>query len=464
MNSRIVRWIRILANLFGAFGALIAFVNPPAIFNGEQPAGFFFLGASAALWMLTIRAPLTGPARILELGGAAAIVILIAFYLTKVPAIHDRLLVREHEGKGPKLHWAQESDDLDPRYGPRLVRSDEAMAQRYSLLREYPTAHNIVRDSFDYFFVYASFRLRGKSDEQIFADPIGPALFLGTLIAESYPSPWWETADWFKDGLNAHPSVGWKLGLLPAEWARSKFQTLAANPPAGDSQVLEALLVVEQARPDFGTPAQFQSQLETWSGIQKAAGHPLDASLEARQGIARALQNCARVRFEYPDTWSSKARDIYTRQLMMFLHASGVNPEVGADGVPIKISAAFLAWNDVEYTLQEQVWKEVEVQHAGGPILGTKAFRSPYTSHTDVSQVVHTDGRGRIGVPTLVVKIGDASFALPPVTIINRNSADHLSECDPGRDKNKDIYEEFLAGMTLAPWQFALSSPAQWPR
>ena len=60
----------------------------------------------------------------------------------------------------------------------------------------------------------------------------------------------------------------------------------------------------------------------------------------------------------------------------------------------------------MEYTLQEQVWKEVEVHHSGGPILGTKAFQSPYTSHRNELETVHSDGRGTIPVPTLVVKKG----------------------------------------------------------
>jgi hypothetical protein len=469
MSPRALFWVRILANLLGAIGALAAVVNPPSVFNGEQPIGFLFLGASVFLFILTVHAPLTGFARVFDLGGWAAVLIVIAFLLTKDPAIHDWLLVRSHEGKGPRFGWAQDSDDLDPRYGPKLVRSDAAMARRYELLHEYPSAHWVVEKCEDYAFLYASLRLRGRSDEQIFSDPIGPALFLGTLVAETYPPDWWETTAWLKQSLNPHPTADWKMGLLPPAWARAKFQTLVVHPPASDTSVLEGLLIVARERADFATPQQFDGLLETWNDVRKKDGNPLDATLGAGRAVAEALQAHVQndrvgVRFVYPPTWSSKACAVYSRQLMLFLRASGLHPELRDNGVPIAISAQFLAWNNVAYTMQEQVWKEVEVQHEGGHIAGTHSFSTPYTTHRNDLEMVHSDGRGQIGVPTLVVRVSEKQFMLPPVTVINRNSANHLSDCDPSRDPYKDTYEEFLADMTLAPWRFALSWSDSWPK
>src|SRR5579864_5332590 len=98
-------WLRILANLLGAFVALVVYANPRAVFNSEYPITFLLLFVSVALWaglwITGVRGPLAGGGRVLELGGLLASLILVAFCLTKIPSVHDRLLVREHEGKGP---------------------------------------------------------------------------------------------------------------------------------------------------------------------------------------------------------------------------------------------------------------------------------------------------------------------------------------------------------------------------
>jgi hypothetical protein len=463
MNQRLWTVLRVLANLLGAFGVLIALANPPAVFDSRQSVVFLILSVSvalwASLWMLALRGPFTGPARILELGGLGASIVFIAFCWSKIPSVHDKLVVLDHEGKGPRLGLYNAANFLDPRYGPKLVRSDAAMANRYDLLHDYPDANSVVENRGDYAYLYSSLRVRGKSDEQILADPIGTALFLGTLVAESAPPSWWHSADWLKRDLPLHPSAMWKMGLLPADWARSRFATLMAHAGAADPGTLQGILVVALVRPDFATPEQFEPALEKWMAVCKQSGYPIDATVEARHGLIEVLRQYPGIRFQYPASWSATARDAYGRQIIALLRSGGLQVENREDGFPITISAEFREWDNVSYTEQRQVWKEVEEHHLGAEIPGTHVVRLPYTTHRDVQEMVHSESRGRIGVPTLLVGVGGKTFVLPPVGVIDRNVANDLSRCDPSQDSYKEIYEEFLGRMTLAPWRFGLAWP-----
>jgi hypothetical protein len=107
---------------------------------------------------------------------------------------------------------------------------------------------------------------------------------------------------------------------------------------------------------------------------------------------------------------------------------------------------------------------EIDEYHPGSPIhVGNNIyFTLPSTSRREAYKKVEKQQQGKPGVPTLMLDVGGASFALPPASLVSRELAYSLAACEPRRAKpgsEREIYESELARSTLDPWRLGLYWP-----
>ena len=465
MSPKLRFWLRVPANLMLAFGALVAFVNPPQVF-GPGPVGLILLMAAATLlWLLTIRAWSRGPLMILDLAGLCGILVIELFAATRSQTTREHLTVMAALGQIPDLGLSGLTYYFNPRYGPKLVRSAHAMEPRcsYKLSGLSP-----IEGRGEYAFCYASYRLRGKSDDQILAVEKGPDIFLGTLAAESFEPYWWHSADWLKNDLPLHPAADWKMGLLPPDFARAAFQQLLSRTPL-DPDLVEAMLFIALERPSFATQLQRDALLTTWSAARAKSGFPLGPALAVRQPLLEKLAAQAKdghlsVHLELPDTWSPESREAVLQSVVAYLRSAGIDAQPSSDGYPLRITAAFRDWDNVTYSYREDVTTRIDEYHPGESIhVGNASYATlPWTSHRDVTRAVSKQQTGKLGLPTLLLEAGGQTFALPPTSLISREEAYSLAACDPRRARpgsERDVYESELTRMLLDPWRLALYWP-----
>ncbi len=463
-------FLKILANALGAFGVAIALINPKALFGGEQPVSFVFLIAAVVIGLVAYFLP--APSRFPDVAVVAATLVLIAFALTRFSPIRSRLIVAEHLGSIPYLGLGDRADLYRPVYGPTLMRSEHVMAFHEGLLREFPDVETVVQDHGRYALVYAGRRLRGQTDDQIFNDPFGPRLFLGTLISETFEPYWWTTSLWLRNELALKPSTDWKMGLLPPAWAKAKFQAIAANPPKGDASMIEGLLYIALRRPEFASAQQINTMLDAWQQIRQKQDAAVDKPIAAARAMAAALAPNAvgghlSVNFQYPETWSANMRAVFSADLLRFLQAGGIDARLDSAGTPIAVSASPRQWENVAYVFTDEQYKTVR-QHIAGVHLGHGVYMSGRDTTTQVLEKTQKETRGSLGVPTLILRLRagsqEVAYGFAPVDTISKERAEALWSCDPSKPRlgfTRESDEESLADLTLAPWRFGLRVPSE---
>jgi hypothetical protein len=438
MANTFKSWVRLAALLMLTFGTLVAVVNPPQVFFPVAFGLVMLMFAAGLVWLLTVRSWFRGLALIFELGGVAGMLVLALFALTRGAAVQEKLTVAALLGNAPNLGLSSRDFSFHPVYGPQLVRSDRAMESRCGWVR---ASNPIVQDRGESAYCWASLRLRGRSDAQILADSsTGPIFFLGTLAAESAEPFWWQSAPWLKKDLPLHPSSGWKMGMLPPDWARAAFQSLVKQ-PSHDSRLLEAMLFIALRRPDFATREQLDSLLEAWAAQRTAAGFSIEAALALRRELAGVS------RFEFPQDWPASVRDSYRETLAGFLRA-----QPNEQGEPVRVTAGYHAWDRVRYEQYDDEHRDVVEQHGGGLIRAgsVSVATSPYTTHRDVSEKVRKELIGPLTIPTLTLEVGGKMYRLPPSSLVSRSIAESSSG---------PIYDEYRTAMMLEPWRFGLYWP-----
>jgi len=118
----------------------------------------------------------------------------------------------------------------------------------------------------------------------------------------------------------------------------------------------------------------------------------------------------------------------------------------------------------VSYSFQDDVRQQIDESHPGIAFqVGSTVMRTlPSTTHREVYQKVGRRGQGKLAVPTAIVELGGAALMLPPSSLVSRELAYSLADCNPLRAKpgsEREIYEGFLAQQTLDAWRLGLYWP-----
>lgn len=399
----------------------------------------------------------------------------VALAIIYYPPLRQRLIVRDHHyTQGPSYDggyhggwgFALPEHFYDPTLGPLLLRDEAVIANRMARTDSF---FSLAAD--DWTLFYASRRLQGRTDAEIWREPHGREMFLGTLKSEAWPPEWWEKMGWLREELHLQPSGTFQLGLLSPSDARTHLGELAASFTNIDAAELRSEVIYSLWRhPALLTQTQADTLLSNLAQVTRTNEQGnLTPVLVARQQIRELARRAAHeemvgTRFNFPDYFPEQVRATTRETMRQFLATCGLTMNDGND-LTITVTAESKPYA-VVVTDTERKTRPVTKTRTRYVKSGKYGSRAVTETYTDTE--VYSDAKGSLEtaeVPMLVFRFttGTASqvFALPPFSSVERTNLTTVNEILKAPEKlaqadddTRKTFIEFLRADALRAWRF----------